>query len=179
MTPASAVLPIAALAAAVALALGVACGRTELEPPFTDGSTAGTGGANGAGGQGGLGIPGAAGIGGGSEIAPIECGSQQCTPVTQACCVPSSSGTPHCIAPGASCTGSSFSCIDATACPANQICCFTTSTSASASLCSDVSACPSSTGFVLCTSVLDCPGGEQHCCLLGNGSGVCSPDPCS
>jgi hypothetical protein len=176
MTRVTAVMSLAALAAAVMLA--AACGRTEIEPPF-DAAPAGSGGTSGTGGRGGIGgIPGAAGIGGNSEIALIQCGAQQCTPLTQACCVPTTAGAANCITPGAACAGASFSCIDTSACPTNQICCFGYATAASA--CSDVSACPSSTGAVLCTSVLDCPGGEQHCCPLGSGgSGVCSPQPCS
>jgi hypothetical protein len=178
MTRLTAVMSLAGLAA---IALAAACGRTEIEPPFdasAAGGSGGTGGASGTGGHGGIGgIPGAAGVGGGSEFAPIQCGSEQCTPVTQACCVGATASAQRCIVPTDTCAGASFSCIDSSACPANQICCF--GYAAAASVCSDVSACPSGTAIVLCTSILDCPAGEQHCCPLGSGgSGVCSPQPC-
>ncbi len=145
---------------------------------------AGRGGTTGVAGRGGVGgfgaIGGSGGVGGFGAIGgtggqpPIPCGATTCAPVTEACCLQSSSAT--CIPAGSTCPGgASIGCLDPASCPAGNVCCL--SIIGGATTCVSSNTCDVFAGLILCNSTSQCPANAPICCRFGQ-AGVCRAMSC-
>ena len=97
---------------------------------------------------------------------PVKCGSFTCT-AAQECCI--IGGVGACLAAGAVCAGSRYTCTSTSNCKSGQVCCISGSGAGGAS-CAAAGSCPSTT---TCDTNADCTGSAKTCVDIGGGIKAC------